>query len=170
MKVTLSAIKADIGSDGGHVLPGAKEVETVGKIVAEEGRGLLNDSRGGFTGDDIAILTSRASGTGSGKVRMLARDAFLGGAETAKAQGPCGIGRFVAGFMRGGHHGSRMPVPKKTGTFFLDGPPVVSRLAFSAKEGRFTGPAVPPGGEPAYGGIVERLKDRDCRFRIQGEK
>ena len=93
MKVTLSVIKADIGSIGGHIRPSGKLVETVGKIVAEEGKALLIDSYIGFTGDDIAILMSHTGGTGNDKVHKLAWDAFLGGTATAKAQGSTAPGR-----------------------------------------------------------------------------
>jgi len=368
MKVTLSVIKADIGSIGGHIRPSAKLVETVRKIVTEGGKGLLIDFHIGFTGDDIAILMSHTSGTGDDKVHKLAWDAFIGGTATAKGQGlygagqdllkdafsgnvrgmgpavaemefeerpsepfllfaadktdpgaynlPCyqafadpmfssglilspkvgkgftfrimdvmntegdrvidlnapedlydiaallrdqerfvvesvwsratgeiaasvsttrlhniagkytgkddpvmlartqgnfpatgevlapySLGHYVAGFMRGSHHGSLMPVPQNTGTSFFDGPPIVSCLAFSMKEGRFTepadtfahpywdyvrtkasakseelrrqgffGPAMLPYSELEYGGIVERLKEMDRKFRILGEK
>lgn len=308
MKVTLSVIKADIGSIGGHIRPSAKLLETVRATVAEEGKGFLIDFHIGFTGDDVAILMSHVEGAGNGKVHRLAWDAFLAGTATAKAQGlygagqdllkdafsgnvkgmgpavaelefeerpnepfllfaadktapgaynlPCylgfadpmvssglilspkvgkgftfrimdvshtegdrvidlsapedlydiaallrdqerfvvesirsratgevavavsttrlhniagkytgkddpvmlvrtqgnfpatgevlapfTIGHFVAGFMRGSHHGALMPVPRNTGTSFFDGPPIVSCLAFSVKEGRFSEPA-----------------------------
>jgi fructose 1,6-bisphosphate aldolase/phosphatase len=368
MKVTLSVIKADIGSIGGHIQPSARLLETVRAKVAERGKGLLIDSHIGFTGDDVAILMSHAGGTGNAKVHKLAWDAFLAGTETAKAQGlygagqdllkdsfsgnvrgmgpavaemeieerpnepfllfaadktdpgaynlPCylgfadpmvssglilspkvgkgftfrimdvgytegdrvidlsapedlydiaallrdqerfvvesvrsratgeiaavvsttrlhniagkytgkddpvmlvrtqgnfpatgevlapfTIGHFVAGFMRGSHHGALMPVPQNTGISFFDGPPIVSCLAFCVKEGRFTepadtfahpywdyvrtktaakseelrrqgffGPAMLPYSELEYGGIVERLKALDPKFKVLKEK
>ena len=364
MKVTLSVIKADIGSIGGHIRPSAKLVETVRKVVEEKGKGLLIDFHIGFTGDDIAILMSHTGAVGEGRVHKLAWDAFLAGTASAKGQGlygagqdllkdafsgnvkgmgpavaemefeerpsepflffaadktdpgaynlPCylafadpmyssglmlspkvgegftfrimdvmntdgdrvidldapedvydiaallrdqerfvvesirsratgeiaasvsttrlhniagkyvgkddpvmlvrtqgnfpatgevlapySIAHFVAGFMRGSHHGALMPVPQDTGTSFFDGPPIVSCLAFSMKEGRFTepadafahpywdyvrtktsakseelprqgffGPAMLPYRELEYGGIVDRLKEMDKRFRV----
>ena len=65
MKVTLSVIKADIGSIGGHIQPSARLVETVREKVAEGGKGLLLDTYIGFTGDDVAILMSHAGGPAS---------------------------------------------------------------------------------------------------------
>ena len=364
MKVTLSVIKADIGSIGGHIQPSARLLATVRESVAEAGKGLLRDTYVGHTGDDVAILMSHTGGTGNAEVHKLAWDAFLAGTGTAKAQGlygagqdllkdafsgnvkgmgpavaemeieerpnepfvlfaadktdpgaynlPCylgfadpmfssglilspkvgkgftfrimdvactegdrvidlsapedlydiaallrdqerfvvesirsratgeiaasvsttrlhniagkytgkddpvmlvrvqgnfpatgevlapyTIGHFVAGFMRGSHHGALMPVAKNTGTSFFDGPPIVSCLAFCVKNGKLTepadpfnhpywehvrtkvaakcedlrrqgffGPAMLPFSELEYGGIVDRLKKMDSRFRV----
>ena len=41
MKLTLSVIKADIGSIGGHIQPSAKLLETVREHVATHGKDLL---------------------------------------------------------------------------------------------------------------------------------
>ncbi|RJP23269.1 MAG: fructose 1,6-bisphosphatase [Deltaproteobacteria bacterium] len=368
MKVTLSVIKADIGSIGGHIRPSGRLLESVREKVATGGKGLLIDTHIGFTGDDVAILMSHAGGTGNPEVHRLAWDAFLAGTKTAKEQGlygagqdllkdsfsgnvkgmgpavaemeiderpnepflffaadktdpgaynlPCylgfadpmvssglilspkvgkgftfrimdvahtegdrvidlsapedlydiaallrdqerfviesirsrdtgeiaaavsttrlhniagkytgkddpvmlvrtqgsfpatgevlapfSIGHFVAGFMRGSHHGALMPVRQNTGTSFFDGPPIVSCLAFCVRNGRFTepvdafdhpywdyvrtktsaksedlrrqgffGPAMLPYSELEYGGIVERLKGMDSKFRVMKEK
>src|SRR5512141_1532633 len=93
MKVTLSVIKADIGSIGGHIRPSAKLLETVRSKVAELGKELLIDTYVGFTGDDVAILMSHTGGTGNEKVHKLAWEAFLAGTATAKAQGLYGAGQ-----------------------------------------------------------------------------
>ncbi|MEW6719802.1 MAG: fructose-1,6-bisphosphate aldolase/phosphatase [Thermodesulfobacteriota bacterium] len=368
MKVTLSVIKADIGSIGGHIRPSAALVETVRNHVTGGAGNLLIDFLVGFTGDDIAILMSHKRGTGDAEVHKLAWDAFLAGTAAAKRQGlygagqdllkdafsgnvkgmgpavaemefeerpsepfllfaadktdpgaynlPCylgfadpmvssglilspkvgkgftfrimdvmntegdrvidldapedlydiaallrdqerfvvesvrsratgeiavsvsttrlhniagkytgkddpvmlvrtqgnfpatgevlapfGIAHFVAGFMRGSHHGALMPVPQNTGTSFFDGPPIVSCMALSMKDGRFTepadvfahpywdhvrskasakseelrrqgffGPAMLPYSELEYGGIVDRLKAMEPRFRFQADK
>src|SRR3972149_6046227 len=264
MKITLSVIKADIGSIGGHLQPSAQLVEEVRRKVAELGKNLLIDTYIGYTGDDIAILMTHTRGLLDEKVHKLAWDTFLAGTEVAKAQGlygagqdllkdsfsgnvkgmgpavaelefeeraneafllfaadktdpgaynlPCSlafaalwrdqerfvvesirsratgdiavsvsttrlhniagkytgkddpvmlvrvqgnfpatgevlspftIGHFVAGFMRGSHHGALMPVAKNTGTSFFDGPPIVSCLAFCVKSGKLTEPADP---------------------------
>src|SRR5512139_3090181 len=93
MKVTLSVIKADIGSIGGHIRPSAKLLETVRSKVAELGKGLLIDTYIGFTGDDVAILMSHTGGTGNAQVHKLAWDAFIAGTAVAKAQGLYGAGQ-----------------------------------------------------------------------------
>jgi fructose 1,6-bisphosphate aldolase/phosphatase len=55
MKITLSVIKADIGSIGGHICPSKRLLESVKSYIGDGG-GLLIDSYISHTGDDIAIL------------------------------------------------------------------------------------------------------------------
>ena len=334
MKITLSVIKADIGSIGGHIQPSARLVEAVRKSVADKGRKLLIDFHVGYTGDDIAILMTHEGGVLSEQVHKLAWDTFLAGTEVAKAQGlygagqdllkdsfsgnvkgmgpavaelefeerpnepfllfaadktdpgaynlPCylafadpmfssglilspkvgagftfrimdveytdgdrvidlnapedlydiaallrdqerfvvesirsratgdiaaaasttrlhniagkytgkddpvmlvrvqgnvpatgevlspyTIGHFVAGFMRGSHHGALMPVPKNTGTSFFDGPPIVSCLAFSVRNGKLTEPA-DPFDHPYWEYVRTRVSAKNEDLRRQG--
>ena len=56
MKITICAIKADVGSIGGHIKPSDKLLKTIEDFVKEKGKGLLIDYNISFTGDDIAIL------------------------------------------------------------------------------------------------------------------
>jgi fructose 1,6-bisphosphate aldolase/phosphatase len=93
MKITLSVIKADIGSIGGHIQPSTQLVEAVRKSVADKGRKLLIDFHVGYTGDDIAILMTHEGGVLSEQVHKLAWDTFLEGTEVAKAQGLYGAGQ-----------------------------------------------------------------------------
>ena len=62
MKTTLSIIKADIGSIGGHIRPSQKLVEEVRSYVASKGKGMVTDFFISHTGDDIAILFSHGLG------------------------------------------------------------------------------------------------------------
>src|SRR5690606_42025186 len=93
MAITLSVIKAEIGSIGGHICPSADVLETVRKHVNEAGRELLLDSYVSYTGDDIAILMSHTYGPNDERIHRLAWDAFLSGTETAKRRGLSGAGR-----------------------------------------------------------------------------
>jgi fructose 1,6-bisphosphate aldolase/phosphatase len=93
MKLTLSVIKADIGSIGGHVAPSRSLVETVAGAVREAGRGLIIDHFIGHSGDDIAILMTHTRGEGDESVHKLAWDAFVAGTEAAKRQGLYGAGQ-----------------------------------------------------------------------------
>jgi fructose 1,6-bisphosphate aldolase/phosphatase len=93
MKLTLSVIKADIGSVGGHVAPSRKLLETVAGFVRDAGRNLVLDHYIGYTGDDIAILTTHTRGEGDEAVHKLAWDAFLAGTEAARQQGLYGAGQ-----------------------------------------------------------------------------
>jgi fructose 1,6-bisphosphate aldolase/phosphatase len=93
MNVTLSIIKADVGSIGGHVRPSAQLMETVRDTVRAGMKGLLTDFYVAATGDDIAILMAHRNGVGNERVHHLAWDAFLAGTATAKRQGLYGAGQ-----------------------------------------------------------------------------
>jgi fructose 1,6-bisphosphate aldolase/phosphatase len=87
MKTTISVIKADIGSIGGHLLPSQRLIATVREHVEAHGRELLRDHWIGWTGDDIAILMTHQRGEGSADVHELAWNAFRAGTKTAREQG-----------------------------------------------------------------------------------
>ncbi len=95
LKTTISVIKADIGSIGGHTLPSNEVLATVKNFIIENGINtkLLDDFYIGYTGDDIHILMTHKNGTGSEKVHKLAFDALMQGTETAKSQGLYGAGQ-----------------------------------------------------------------------------
>lgn len=93
MKVTLSVIKADIGSIGGHLRPSDEVVRRVREFVSENGKGLIYDFFVSYTGDDIAILFSHGNGVANEKIHKLAWDAFVAGTEVAKRQGLYGAGQ-----------------------------------------------------------------------------
>ncbi len=93
MRITLSVIKADIGSIGGHIAPSRELVETVKQHVADAGKGLLLDHAVSYTGDDIAILMTHCNGVADSAVHRLAWDAFVAGTAVAKRQGLYGAGQ-----------------------------------------------------------------------------
>ena len=63
MKITLSILKADVGSIGGHTKPSQHMMDAVLADAADAvRRGLLIDSFVGHTGDDICIVTSHTHG------------------------------------------------------------------------------------------------------------
>jgi fructose 1,6-bisphosphate aldolase/phosphatase len=93
MRLTLSVIKADIGSIGGHIQPSTRLLETVRKHVAEHGKKLLIDSYISYTGDDIAIVSTHQRGQNDSDIHKLAWDAFMAGTQTAKEQGLYGAGQ-----------------------------------------------------------------------------
>lgn len=92
-KITLSIIKADIGSVGGHIKPSQKVFETVANFIKEKSKSLVIDSYVGYTGDDIAILTTHKRGVLDTKIHRLCWNAFLAGTKVAKAQGLYGAGQ-----------------------------------------------------------------------------
>ncbi len=93
MKITVSVIKADIGSVGGHIKPSERLLETVKEYVEEYGKSILKDFYVSFTGDDIAILMTHTLGKGNEKIHKLAWDVFKAGTLVAKEQGLYGAGQ-----------------------------------------------------------------------------
>ena len=67
MTITLSIIKADVGSIGGHIAPSRRLLDTVKGEVAQRACDcdLLIDHYVSFTGDDIAILMTHTHDVGN---------------------------------------------------------------------------------------------------------
>lgn len=93
MKITLSVLKADIGSIGGHITPSQALVNEVKNFVQENGKNLIIDFYISHTGDDIAILCTHERGVLDEKIHKIAWDAFLAGTAVAKKQGLYGAGQ-----------------------------------------------------------------------------
>lgn len=93
MRVTLSVIKADIGSIGGHIQPSRALLDCVREHIREHGEALLLDSRISYTGDDIAIVMSHTHGPGAEAVHALCWEAFMAGTRVARSQGLYGAGQ-----------------------------------------------------------------------------
>lgn len=93
MKITLSVLKADIGSIGGHITPSKKVLERVEDYISTEGSGTLLDYHVAYTGDDIGFLLSHELGKDSEKIHQLAWDAFKEGTQVAKEEGLYGAGQ-----------------------------------------------------------------------------
>lgn len=93
MRVTLTAIKADIGAIGGHTRPSDELVDTVKRHVANKARNLLIDYYIGYSGDDIHIIMTHTRGVDNEVIHKLAWDAFKEGTEVAKEQGLYGAGQ-----------------------------------------------------------------------------
>lgn len=93
MKLTLSVIKADIGSIGGHVAPSRRLIDTVEAFIHKNGQKLIGDYDISHTGDDVAILMTHTRGEGNEEIHKLAWDAFRAGTAVAKEQGLYGAGQ-----------------------------------------------------------------------------
>lgn len=93
MKSTLSVIKADVGSIGGHIAPSSELLATVRNFVAENAHDLITDFFVGATGDDIAILMTHDRGVGDSELHRMAWNAFKAGTDTAREQGLYGAGQ-----------------------------------------------------------------------------
>jgi fructose 1,6-bisphosphate aldolase/phosphatase len=143
----------------------------------------LHNIAGKYTGKDDPVVLVRTQG---------------GFPATGEVLAPFEIGHYVAGSMRGSHHGPLMPVQHRASVSYFDGPPIVSALAFSVHNGKltepadvfdhpfwdsvrdrvatkaaelrrqgFSGPAMLPMSELEYGGITERLKVLDRKFKLR---
>ncbi|WJW76416.1 fructose-1,6-bisphosphate aldolase/phosphatase [Thiohalobacter sp. IOR34] len=93
MKITLSVIKADIGSIGGHIRPSQRLIGAVRSHIMQHGNDMLRDSHVSSTGDDIAILMAHERGPGDEEIHRLAWEAFLAGTAVAQEQGLYGAGQ-----------------------------------------------------------------------------
>ncbi|HUD19095.1 MAG TPA: fructose 1,6-bisphosphatase [Patescibacteria group bacterium] len=94
MKVTISVIKADTGSVGGHNKPSEPMVAKAKERVAEGLKsGLLTDGRVTYTGDDIALLMIHARGIDNPDIHKFAWDTFVETTKIAKSQGLYGAGQ-----------------------------------------------------------------------------
>jgi fructose 1,6-bisphosphate aldolase/phosphatase len=93
MKVTLSTIKADVGSIGGHTRPTERMVEAVKRMVSDQVGSLLIDGMVTYTGDDIALLMTHTHGKGAPPVHDFAWRCFLAATSIAQEEGCYGAGQ-----------------------------------------------------------------------------
>jgi fructose 1,6-bisphosphate aldolase/phosphatase len=93
-KVTLSVIKADVGSIGGHTKPSEKMMDIAKKRIADAiKKGLLIDGLATFTGDDIALTMSHKYGINAKEVHHFAWDCFIAATKEAQRTGLYGAGQ-----------------------------------------------------------------------------
>ncbi len=92
MRVTLSAIKADIGGIGGHTRPSDGVLNRVRDVI-NNSKDMLLDYYIGYAGDDIHIIMSHTKGVNNYDIHKLAWDAFTEGTKVAKEEGLYGAGQ-----------------------------------------------------------------------------
>jgi fructose 1,6-bisphosphate aldolase/phosphatase len=93
MRITLTAIKADIGSIGGHLCPSKAVLDKVEEFVRKAVGEVLIDCAITHTGDDVAILMTHDRGIDERGVHQLAWDAFTAGTQVARREGLYGAGQ-----------------------------------------------------------------------------
>ena len=93
MRTTISVIKADIGSIGGHLRPSQALRRAVETYVRKEGADLVSDSFFSHTGDDVAIVMAHGRGANDERIHRLAWEAFVAGTKVARAEGLYGAGQ-----------------------------------------------------------------------------
>ncbi len=93
---TITAIKADVGSIGGHTRPSLEMLAKVeGKLEAAVANGVIIDYRLTHTGDDICMLMTHKHGKNEPQVHDLAMRCFFTAADIAKQQGCYGAGQDI---------------------------------------------------------------------------
>ena len=94
MKMTLSVIKADVGSVGGHTLPTPDMMnaakENVKQAIQDK---LLIDGLVTHTGDDICLIMSHTKGSDNSDIHKFAWDSFIKATNLADECGCYGAGQ-----------------------------------------------------------------------------
>lgn len=106
-RITISVIKADVGSIGGHTKPSEKMMNVVNALLKSIRRkGLIIDGMAKYTGDDIALIMTHQQGVGAEKIHKFSWLCFIEATESAKSDGLYGAGQDLlvdapAGNIRG---------------------------------------------------------------------
>jgi fructose 1,6-bisphosphate aldolase/phosphatase len=91
---TISAIKADVGSVGGHTEPSEEMIETARRILENAKLdGTLTAYDVTHTGDDLCLVMIHRHGDGSATIHELAWQVFQEASEVAKQAGLYGAGQ-----------------------------------------------------------------------------
>lgn len=94
MKMTVSVLKADVGSQGGHTRPSDAMLEKCHTLLrAAQKKKLIIDFTVTHTGDDIALTLSHTKGTGHKAVHALAWQCFKQATAIASSEGLYGAGQ-----------------------------------------------------------------------------
>ena len=94
MELTISVLKADVGSIGGHTKPSDRMIDAVRAATDRAIRdGLLIDAYVGHTGDDICITSTHTRGENDDAVHQFAWATFLEATEIARQYGLYGAGQ-----------------------------------------------------------------------------
>ncbi len=94
MKLTISVLKADVGSIGGHTKPSEAMMQTLrGEIQGAVNRGLIIDGFVSHTGDDMALIMTHTRGINDTTLHQFAWDTFLEATSVAQNQGFYGAGQ-----------------------------------------------------------------------------
>jgi fructose 1,6-bisphosphate aldolase/phosphatase len=92
--ITLSVIKADVGSIGGHTKPSEKMMAKASELLLKaKETGLLVDGMAKYTGDDICLIMSHEWGIGAPHVHKFCWDIFKLATAIADNQGCYGAGQ-----------------------------------------------------------------------------
>jgi len=168
MKTTLSIIKADVGSIGGHVAPGENLITAVRNHVKEEMNGLLSDFTMGTTGDDIALLMVHNRGVGDADVHRLAWEAFKAGADAARDRGLYGAGQDLLVDAFSGNVKGMGPAVAEMEIEERPGDPFLMFMADKTEPGAYNLPLYLAFADPMYsaGLLLGPEINKGFRFRV----
>lgn len=92
--LTISAIKADVGSVGGHTRPSSAMLESARSSLARaREEGFITDFDVTHTGDDICLLLVHHYDTGDSRIHELAWSVFQAATRVAEKEGLYGAGQ-----------------------------------------------------------------------------
>jgi fructose 1,6-bisphosphate aldolase/phosphatase len=112
----------------------------------------LHNIAGTYTGKDDPVALVRTQGNFPA---------------TGEVLSPFRIGHYVAGTMRGSHHGPLMPVKLNSTISFFDGPAIVSGAAFCVHDGKFT-EVVDVFDHPFWDWVRNNVSAKAAEIRMQG--
>ena len=94
MKLTISVLKADVGSIGGHTKPSEEMMQTLrGEVQGAVNRGLIIDGFVSHIGDDMALIMTHTRGINDTTLHQFAWDTFLEATSVAQKMGFYGAGQ-----------------------------------------------------------------------------
>ena len=168
MKITLSCIKADIGSIGGHITPSKEVIEAVKKYIKSNGSGIILDFHIFYTGDDIAILMSHTFGKLAEPVHKLAFEAFMTATTIAKEQGLYGAGQDLLKTAFSGNVKGMGPCVAEIEFNERPNEPFVLFMADKTDPGAFNLPLYLSFADPFHnaGLIISPKMDKGFKFKI----
>jgi fructose 1,6-bisphosphate aldolase/phosphatase len=168
MRVTISVIKADIGSIGGHTRPSREVLDIVNERLGVERGVLPRDFHVAHTGDDIALVMTHGRGRDNPAVHQLAWEAFQLGTDVAGQQGLYGAGQDL---LKDAFSGNVRGLGPGSAEVELDERPNESFLVFAADKtepGAYNLPLYLAFADPMYSSgllLSEALRD-GFTFRI----
>ncbi len=173
MKITISVIKADVGSVGGHTKPTQKMMDSVKKMVtAAIKKKLLIDGKVTHTGDDICLIMSHTKGSDNPKIHQFAWDCFIKATGFADECGCYGAGQdLLVDAPSGNVRGAGPGVAELTFTFDRKDPrPAESFMVFAADKcgpGAYNLPLLLAFADPMYcAGLMLPKMIKGFRFEI----
>ncbi len=149
-----------------------EELYDIACLLRDNERFVVESIRSRANNDIAAVVsTSRLhniAGTYTGKDDPVALVRTQGNfPATGEVLSPYRIGHYVAGTMRGSHHGPLMPVKLNSTISFFDGPAIVSAAAFCVHEGKFTEP-VDAFDHPFWDWVRNNVSVKAAEIRNQG--